>query len=140
MLGPVRLITAIYVRVASSVQFSGASIETQKSACESFWLKHWPEEATGNAELPLRFYIDRDSSGSSKRRPALTALLLDAKSGLLDRLIIYDFTRLERHLSSCEDLLREFERSNCRVWSATESSKQVVRRVLQWANSGEFRE
>lgn len=95
--------TAIYVRVSTEEQANeGYSIDAQKRRltqyCES---QDWSIAG---------IYIDDGYSAKDTNRPELAHMLDDAKSGLLDLILVYKLDRFTRSVKDMYDLVESLQR------------------------------
>jgi len=89
---------AAYVRVSTSSQIDGESLNTQRSIIQSYC-------DTRNWEL-VTIYEDAGISGAKDDRPALQALLTAVKAGEIDAVVVRDLSRFGR---SARDLLNNIQ-------------------------------
>src|SRR5208283_3182843 len=85
---------AAHVRVSTSGQIDGESLNTQRVQIQDYC-------ASRGWEL-VNVYEDAGISGTKDDRPALQALLLAAKAGEIDAVVVRDLSRFGR---SARDLL-----------------------------------
>lgn len=83
---------ALYARVSRDDDFNeeSRSIENQRKVLKEYLLN--------NDLLLIKEYIDDGVSGKNLNRPAFNELLKDFKNGLIDGLIVKDFSRIGRNL------------------------------------------
>ncbi len=89
---------AAYLRVSTSAQIDGESLSTQRSSIQSYCASRGWELA--------KIYEDAGISGSKDDRPALQALLLAAKAGEIEAVVVKDLSRFGR---SARDLLNNIQ-------------------------------
>ena len=99
--------TAIYKRVSTDEQATGGySLDSQERI-----LREW---ATSNGHEVVRVYEDAGISGKTiERRPAVKAMLEDAKSGEFTIVLVWALSRLTRSVSDLYQIITEL--SNCGV-------------------------
>ncbi|HPY99770.1 MAG TPA: recombinase family protein, partial [bacterium] len=104
---------AIYIRVSTEEQAKeGYSLTTQREHLENY--------AKREGHDIFRVYSDDGISGYSERRPALQALLQDAKLRRFDLVIVYKIDRFSRNLKDLLNLVDELSNSSVGFKSATE--------------------
>lgn len=92
-------LTAIYARTATDDQ-AGTSCDQQvKTVCRG----------AGLAEGEAALYADAASSGLNARRPQLRRLIDDARRGLVNRILVSDFSRLARDATLLTNILKELK-------------------------------
>jgi len=98
---------AIYTRksVEDDVAMEFNSIDAQREAGEAYVAS---QKGNGWVCLPER-YDDYGFSGGNMERPALKKLLADAKSGLIDIIVIYKIDRLSRSIIDFAELTKKFD-------------------------------
>jgi DNA invertase Pin-like site-specific DNA recombinase len=92
---PIR--AAIYARVSTSDQSSGAQLAELRAFCAR---RGW--EITGE-------FIDEGISGSKRSRPSLDRLLAGAESKSFDAVVVYRYDRFARSLSHLVSALASFD-------------------------------
>ena len=104
---------AIYIRVSTEDQAKeGYSLEVQREYLESFAKREGLEI--------FKVYQDDGISGYSTERPALKALLKDAKDKKFDLVLVYKIDRFSRNLKDLLNLVDELSSSGVGFKSATE--------------------
>ena len=79
---------AYYVRVSTSEQVDGTSLQSQHEECRRLIAAHgW--ELVGD-------YGDEGISGKERNRPGWQALLADARARKLDKIVVHSFSRFSR--------------------------------------------
>jgi DNA invertase Pin-like site-specific DNA recombinase len=66
-------------------------------------------------------YEDENQSGIKSSRPALDRMMNDVRAGLIDKVIIYSFSRYARSITHLLKALKEFKRTGVGFISITES-------------------
>lgn len=89
---------AAYVRVSTSGQIDGESLNTQRSSIQSYC-------ESRNWEL-VKVYEDAGISGAKDDRPALQSLLSAVKAGEIEAVVVRDLSRFGR---SARDLLNNIQ-------------------------------
>lgn len=103
---------AIYCRV-SKEDPNGVSVPMQRERLSAYAVaRGWQVTET---------YVDDGASAKTLNRPSLSKLLLDAKAGRFDTLLIYRLDRLTRSVKDLADLLEYFERYKVALVSLSES-------------------
>ena len=96
---------AAYVRVSTSGQIDGESLNTQRATIQDYC-------DTRNWQL-VNIYEDAGISGTKDDRPALQALLSAARTGEIEAVVVKDLSRFGR---SARDLLNNIQTlKNCSV-------------------------
>lgn len=90
--------TALYVRVSTANQSSG--LESQLRALEAFCAQHG---VTNHV-----VYSDEAVSGAKSSRPGLDRMLQDCRSGTIDQVIVYSFSRFARSTKHLIEALEFF--------------------------------
>jgi len=103
--------TAIYVRTSTSMQQTGA--ESQQRALE--------EHCKAKGITGYRIYQDQGVSGAKASRPALGALIADAKAGLVSGVLTYSLSRLSRSTKHLLQTIELFKSLNVGFVSLSES-------------------
>ena len=103
---------ALYVRVSTSEQVEGYSIDEQITRLRNYCAAHdWPVG---------KVYTDAGYSGGNTDRPALQELIRDIKS--LDKVIVYKLDRLSRSQKDTLELIEDvFLANDCDFISMTEN-------------------
>ncbi|MBR5301176.1 MAG: recombinase family protein [Bacteroidales bacterium] len=103
---------ALYVRVSTSEQVEGYSIDEQITRLRNYCAAHdWPVG---------KVYTDAGYSGGNTDRPALQELIRDIKS--LDKVIVYKLDRLSRSQKDTLELIEDvFLANGCDFISMTEN-------------------
>jgi site-specific DNA recombinase len=92
--------TALYLRVSTEDQAKeGYSLEVQREVLEAFAKREGLEV--------YKVYSDDGISGATTNRPALTALLADAKSGKFGLVLVSKLDRFSRNLRDLLNLVEE---------------------------------
>lgn len=105
--------SAIYIRVSTEDQArEGYSLEVQKEYLESF--------ATREGYEVFKVYCDDGISAYSTRRPALQALLADAKAKRFGLVLVHKIDRFSRNLKDMLNLVDELSKYGVGFRSATE--------------------
>jgi len=108
-----RLRIAIYTRVSTEDQAKeGYSLEVQREYLESFALREGYEV--------FKVYCDDGISAYSTRRPALQALLADAKAKRFELVLVHKIDRFSRNLKNLLMLIDELSSYGVAFKSATE--------------------
>lgn len=102
----------IYYRVSTNEQ----ETDSQKVEVEKYI------EGLSTDEKPslVRVYEDKGISGSKDNRPEFLHLIEDAKSGVIDTVIVYRLDRLSRSSSTAIRLLLDFEDQGVKFISVTQ--------------------
>ena len=105
--------TALYIRVSTEDQAKeGYSLEVQREYLESFAMREGYEI--------FKVYCDDGISAYSTRRPALQALLVDAKAKRFELVLVYKIDRFSRNLKDLLMLVDELLSYGAGFKSATE--------------------
>lgn len=108
------MLVAIYLRVSTEDQVKeGYSLEVQREYLEAFAEREEVEAS--------KIYQDDSISGYSTERPALKALLKDAKDRKFDLVLVYKIDRFSRNLKDLLNLVDELSSYSVGFKSATES-------------------
>ncbi len=92
--------TALYLRVSTEDQVKeGYSLEVQRETLEAY--------AKREGHEVYKVYSDDGISGATTNRPALTALLADAKSGKFGLVLVSKLDRFSRNLRDLLNLVEE---------------------------------
>jgi len=104
-------ITALYARTSTVMQASGldAQIRALRRYCSS-------QDITDYV-----IYEDDGISGAKVSRPALDRMMEDVKSGKIERVIVYSFSRYARSTSHLLKALETFKALNIAFVSTTEN-------------------
>ena len=90
--------TALYCRTATKITvLENDGIEVQKSRLLRF--------AKENGYTNPVFYLDNGESGVTLDRPALSEMIKQIKAGEIERVIIYDTSRLSRSIIHLHELM-----------------------------------
>ncbi|MBS1984872.1 MAG: recombinase family protein [Bdellovibrionales bacterium] len=102
--------TALYARVSTADQHSGleAQIRTLKEFCEKSKIE--------NFEL----FADENISGAKASRPGLDRMMQACRSGEIERVVVYSFSRFARSTTHLLSALEEFRPLNIQFLSITE--------------------
>lgn len=122
---------AIYTRksVDEGLDMEFNSLDAQRLAGENYIAS---QAANGWVCLPER-YDDGGFSGGTLDRPALTRLLKDAESGLVDIIVVYKIDRLSRSISDFAELSKNLDKwsvSFCSVTQELNTSTSSGRMML----------
>ena len=109
---------AIYTRKSSEEGLDQEfnSLHAQREACESYIHSQRHE----GWQLHPDLYDDGGYSGGNIERPALTRLLQDLKSGLVNIIVVYKIDRLSRSLSDFVRMIEIFDKHNASFVSVTQ--------------------
>lgn len=104
----------IYVRVSTQEQAKeGYSIGEQTDRLKKY--------ADAHGWLIFKVYTDAGHSGSNQDRPALQDMIMDIKSGKIDKVLVYKLDRLSRSQKDTLELIEDiFLANNCDFESMTE--------------------
>ena len=102
----------IYYRVSTNDQ----ETDSQKVEVEKYIEELPPDEKPSL----VRVYEDKGISGSKDNRPEFLHLIEDAKSGVIDTVIVYRLDRLSRSSSTAIRLLLDFEDQGVKFISITQ--------------------
>ncbi|MES1052030.1 recombinase family protein [Bacillus thuringiensis] len=104
---------AIYTRVSTEEQASeGYSISAQKNRLTSFCeAQDW--DIVG-------YYVDEGISAKNTNRPEPKRMIEHIEKGLIDCVLVYRLDRLTRSVSDLYELLKIFDKHDCKFKSATE--------------------
>jgi site-specific DNA recombinase len=104
---------ALYIRVSTTEQAEeGFSISAQKHRLISY--------ADSQDWNIVGVYPDEGRSAKDTNRPELKRLIGDIKKGMIDVVLVYKLDRLTRSVLDLYELLKIFEKHNCKFKSATE--------------------
>ncbi|UYL94141.1 site-specific recombinase [Geobacillus phage vB_GthS_PK5.2] len=105
--------TALYIRVSTEDQArDGYSIHMQKEKLHAYCVSQgWDIEG---------FYIDDGYSAKDLDRPEMKRMIENIKNGLIDCVLVYRLDRLTRSVLDLHNLLKLFDKHNCKFKSATE--------------------
>lgn len=105
--------TALYCRISKDDNEVSTSIENQKRILARY--------AINNGLINLRFYTDKSFSGTTDKRPAFQRMVLEAKKGYLDAVLVVDRSRLARNFIIAGELETiVFPENNVRFISVNE--------------------
>ena len=93
---------AIYAR-KSAFSEKSESVNNQDRMCREYAGFHFPGDHT------FLNYTDEDFTGANTDRPALKKMLKDIKSGIIDKLIVYQLDRLSRDVRDFSNMYAELE-------------------------------
>ena len=102
---------ALYCRVSTGNQTSG--LEAQVRALRDYCYR--------NNITEYILYEDENQSGVKQSRPALDRMMRDVREGLIDKVIVYSFSRYARSVTHLLRALEEFKKCNCGFTSLTEA-------------------
>ncbi|TDY49582.1 site-specific DNA recombinase [Alicyclobacillus sacchari] len=98
------MLTAVYTRVSTGVQAAeGHSLAVQREQCIHY------ARALGVSQTDIRVYEEAGASGEDMERPALLALLDDARRGAIARVVIKHPDRLSRNVADKAIIVRELQ-------------------------------
>jgi DNA invertase Pin-like site-specific DNA recombinase len=100
-----------YVRVSTGNQSTG--LESQVRALRDY--------CTRNNISDYIIYEDENQSGTKHSRPALDRMMNDVRDGLIEKVIVYSFSRYARSVTHLLRALDEFKKLNVGFVSITES-------------------
>ncbi|MED5050593.1 recombinase family protein [Anoxybacillus rupiensis] len=105
--------TALYIRVSTEDQArEGYSIQMQKEKLLAYCMSQgWDIEGV---------YIDDGYSAKDLERPEMKRMITNIKQGVIDCVLVYRLDRLTRSVLDLHNLLKLFEKHNCKFKSATE--------------------
>ena len=103
--------TALYCRVSIGNQSSG--LEAQVRALRDYCHR--------NNITEYILFEDENQSGVKQSRPALDRMMRDVREGLIDKVIVYSFSRYARSVTHLLRALEEFKKCNCGFTSLTEA-------------------
>ena len=95
--------TAIYSR-KSKFTGKGESIENQIELCRRY------VGMNGEIKSPIKIYEDEGFSGGNLERPQFKQMMIDAKNGKLDRIVVYRLDRISRNIGDFAGLIEELNR------------------------------
>lgn len=105
--------TAIYMRVSTNEQVEeGYSLSAQKERLTAFVMSQGWDIAG--------YYVDEGISAKDMKREQLIRMIADVKKGLIDVVLVYRLDRLTRSVVDLHELLKVFDKYNCKFKSATE--------------------
>lgn len=104
---------AIYLRTSTDRQSSG--LLSQEKAVASYCAN------SGVNIRDCRIFTDEGISGGVRSRPALDELMLEARAGKLERVIVFSFSRFARNTKHLLNALDEFEKLGVDFVSVSES-------------------
>lgn len=102
---------ALYVRVSTGNQTTG--LEAQVRALRDYCAR--------NNMIDYILYSDENQSGIKQSRPALDRMMKDARDGLIEKVIVYSFSRYARSVTHLLRALEEFRKMNVGFVSITEN-------------------
>ncbi|MCM0604853.1 MAG: recombinase family protein [Xanthomonadaceae bacterium] len=103
--------TALYCRVSTGNQSTG--LEAQVRALRDYCAR--------NSVTDYVIYEDENQSGVKSSRPALDRMMNDVRAGLIEKVIVYSFSRYARSVTHLLRALEEFKRIQVGFVSITES-------------------
>ncbi len=101
----------LYCRVSTGNQSTG--LEAQVRALRDY--------CTRNGISDYVIYEDENQSGVKQSRPSLDRMMKDVHSGLIEKVIVYSFSRYARSVTHLLRALEEFKKLNVGFVSITES-------------------
>lgn len=102
---------ALYCRVSTGNQSTG--LEAQVRALRDYCGR--------NNVTDYVIYEDENQSGVKQSRPALDRMMKDVRDGLIEKVIVYSFSRYARSVTHLLRALEEFRKLECGFVSTTES-------------------
>lgn len=112
--------TALYCRISKDDNEVSSSIENQKRILARY--------AINNGLINLRFYTDKSFSGTTDKRPAFQRMVLEAKKGFLDAVLVVDRSRLARNFIIAGELETiVFPENNVRFISVNEGYDSAIK-------------
>ncbi|XAT58013.1 recombinase family protein [Rhodobacteraceae bacterium IMCC1335] len=110
---------AVYTRKSSDEGLDQEfnSLDAQHEACSAYIASQRHE----GWKLVRKRFDDGGISGGTLERPALSALLADVESGLIDMIVVYKIDRLTRSLSDFAKLIDCLDAKGCSFVSVTQS-------------------
>ena len=110
---------AVYTRKSSDEGLDQEfnSLDAQHEACSAYITSQRHE----GWKMVRKRFDDGGISGGTLERPALSALLADVESGLIDMIVVYKIDRLTRSLSDFAKLIDCLEAKGCSFVSVTQS-------------------
>lgn len=102
---------ALYCRVSTGNQSTG--LEAQVRALRDY--------CTRTNVTNYVIYEDENQSGVKQSRPALDRMMTDVREGLIEKVIVYSFSRYARSVTHLLRALEEFKKINIGFVSITES-------------------
>lgn len=102
---------ALYCRVSTGNQSTG--LEAQVRALREY--------CSRNAVTDYVIYEDENQSGVKQSRPSLDRMMKDVRTGLIEKVIVYSFSRYARSVTHLLRALEEFRKLNVGFVSITES-------------------
>ena len=110
---------AVYTRKSSDEGLDQEfnSLDAQYEACSAYIASQRHE----GWKMVRKRFDDGGISGGTLERPALSALLCDVESGLIDMIVVYKIDRLTRSLSDFAKLIDCLEAKGCSFVSVTQS-------------------
>lgn len=108
---PQKRITALYCRTSTSMQVSGldAQVRALRRYCNDKGIKDYV------------IYEDDGVSGAKASRPALDRMMEDVKSGKIEKVLVYSFSRYARSTSHLLKALETFKELDVAFVSMTEN-------------------
>ncbi len=103
--------TALYCRDSTGNQSTG--LEAQVRALREYCTR------TGISDYVI--YEDENQSGVKSSRPALDRMMKDVRTGLIEMVVVYSFSRYARSVTHLLRALEEFKVLNIGFVSITES-------------------
>ena len=101
----------MYCRVSTGNQSTG--LEAQVRALRDY--------CTRNGLADYLIYEDENQSGVKHNRPALDRMMSDVREGMIDKVIVYSFSRYARSVTHLLRALEEFKKLSVGFVSITES-------------------
>ncbi|HEY9090736.1 recombinase family protein [Parasphingorhabdus sp.] len=116
---PKKLRCAIYTRKSTEdgLEQDFNSLDAQREACAAYILSQTSEGWDAVPEL----YDDGGWSGGNMKRPAITQLLDDVKSGKVDVIVVYKVDRLTRSLADFAKIVEILDENEASFVSVTQS-------------------
>lgn len=104
---------AIYIRVSTMNQVDKSSLKTQEERLIAY--------CTANEMTAYKVYRDAGLSAKDTKRPSLTELMRDCRSGLIDTVVVTKLDRITRSLSDLLKLVQFFNKREIRFISISEN-------------------
>lgn len=118
-----------YVRVSSDKQVKGESLEIQRIEIEKY--------CNSKGYELIELYDDKGWSGAKAERPAFQKMMLDARNGKFETVIVYDHSRFARDLTDTLVYVRELRNNGVEfialrenIETQDEGVKEMVRIIM----------
>jgi site-specific DNA recombinase len=102
---------ALYCRVSTGNQSTG--LEAQVRALRDYCIR--------NNISDYILYEDENQSGVKQSRPALDRMMKDVRDGMIEKVIVYSFSRYARSVTHLLRALEEFKKMDVGFVSTTEN-------------------